>query len=132
MRENYLRSATKTLMIVLFALPLTALKGEKTKLTGTVADSEGAAIRNAFVVVRPDLAESADSNEPEMHTLRSGKDGQFESTLDPGFYDVCVMATAFTPECRKIRVADGPQAVLKFRLSASKVVLKQLGDTFDR
>jgi len=132
MQEKHLRSTTKILMILLLATPLTALSGEKTKLTGIVADSEGAAIRNAFVVVRPDFAGSMDSNEPETHTLRSDKDGQFESSLDRGIYDVCVMATAFTPECRKIHIAAAPSGVLKFRLKASPVVVEQLGDSFDK
>src|SRR5262249_61777250 len=37
-------------------------------------------------------------------TLRTDSNGKFSPELPPGFYDIFVTATAFTPRCDKIRV----------------------------
>jgi Carboxypeptidase regulatory-like domain len=103
-------------------------------LKGVVSDSQGAAIRGAHVIVRWDPA-GADvglrSNVGLKHEVElvTDKKGSFASKLPPGFYDVFVSATAFSPECRKIRIKSGLAFNFKVSLRVDPLVTRELGDT---
>ena len=56
--------------------------------------------------------------------------GRFEVRLEPGFYDVCVMATAFAPECKKVLVVNGAAIQYDARLKADPLIMQHLGDKF--
>jgi hypothetical protein len=102
-------------------------------LKGVIADSEGASIRDAHVIVRWDPA-GADvglqSNVGLKHEvdLITDKKGGFALQLPPGFYDVFVSFTAFSPQCRKIRIKPGSTSVYKARLKVDPLVTRELGD----
>ncbi len=77
-------------------------------LSGKINDTVGAVIGRAFVVVHPDtdgLVPPTDKR--EIQTLSSDINGAFTVEVKPGFYDVCVMASSFIPECRKVNVKRG-------------------------
>ena len=59
--------------------------------------------------------------------LTTGQTGEFETDLPPGFYDLFVSATAFSPVCRKIRLKDIAHPPVDFRLKADPLVTKELG-----
>jgi len=63
-------------------------------------------------------------------TLRSDERGRFSVPLEPGFYDVCIMAQAFTPDCRKVLLKHQQTTDVKVRLKIDPQVIKQLGDRF--
>jgi hypothetical protein len=106
-------------------------------LKGVVADSEGTSIRGAHVVVLWDPA-GADvglkSNVGIRHevNLVTDRKGRFAAELPPGFYDVFVSATAFSPECRKVRINPGLTFVYKARLRVSPLITRELGDTMPK
>lgn len=106
-----------------------AFASKATTLSGTVRDPEGAVIAKAHVVIHWDPAGAVYLGDnvgiKKDITLSSDSDGNFSLDLPPGFYDVFVTATAFTPHCEKIRLKDKP---LRFRvkLRASPVASKEL------
>jgi hypothetical protein len=99
-------------------------------LRGTLVDSEGSPIRMAYIVIHDDGSGRATTETRADVTLRSDNRGRFSAELEPGFYDVCVMAQAFTPVCRKLLLRDKQPTNLALRLSIAPEVVKQLGDKF--
>ena len=67
-------------------------------LSGTITDSEGGSIA-AHVVVHHDISGSQNLRSREDTTLKADRNGRFRVQLEPAFYDLCVMADAFTPQC---------------------------------
>jgi len=59
-------------------------------------------------------------------TLTTDANGSFSAELPSGFYDVLVTATAFSPDCRKIRLNAGQTATFNAKLSVSLIVVKEL------
>ena len=100
------------------------------RLTGTVKDAMGAVLPNAYIVIHPDPAGMMNGDPRKTITARSDKSGAFDAEVESGFYDVCVMAMAFTPECKKIRVQQGHSMKVGFWLKVSTLVTSELGDTF--
>jgi hypothetical protein len=116
-------------VIALLLLSFAFLKAEAISLTGTVVDSEGAAIGKAHIFVRPDPSGKRESVRDGDLMLKTDMQGHFNADLSPGFYDICVMADAFTPQCKKLFVASG-SLTPKFQLKADPEVMKRLGDKF--
>ena len=100
-----------------------------TNLNGMVVDSEGAGIAKAQIVVRPDASGRRIANKGENIMLESDKQGRFSTQLPPGFYDLCVMADAFSPFCQKLFV-NKAALTPKIELKADPDVMKRLGDVF--
>jgi hypothetical protein len=98
-------------------MPITAI---------SVVDSEGPVIGNAHIFIHHDPV--ANTAVPDR-ILEANMLGKADVRLPGGFYDVCVMSSAFTPMCRKVVLRDH-EAKVKFRLSASPEVLEQNGDSF--
>ena len=72
---------------------------------GRITDSEGAAIKGAHLLFHMDTS-GRNNSAPSVDVVRETDTmGDFEVQLESGFYDVCIMAKAFTPECRKILVS---------------------------
>ena len=94
--------------------------------TVTVTDTVGAAISKARIVVYRDPLLGAAT---EDRSFETNSEGNSEFSVSDGFYDVCVMSGAFTPECRKIRV-HRESVHVKFRLPISPAVTKEIADTF--
>jgi hypothetical protein len=105
-----------------------------TKVKGSVVDSEGAAIANARVIYHRDLAgnliDVTEDHGISDGTLKTDQTGSYKASIHPGIYDVCVMASAFTPQCKKVEIKPDGHAFPIFRLKVDPLVTKHLGDTF--
>jgi hypothetical protein len=116
------------LLLVPFFTSFDARAAAPMILAGQVTDTEGAKIPRAHVVLRTDFSggwskASFDGN------ATTDLNGMFTLNVGSGFYDLCVMADAFTPECRKIFIKD--RAVeQKIRLRVSPKVSQKIGDSF--
>ncbi len=68
-----------------------------------VIDSMGALIPGAHINLRADKSGGFGKTN-EDQTAITDKKGSQTLSISPGFYDLCVMADAFTPQCRKLIV----------------------------
>jgi len=121
----------------LLAFVSLALASPMTQLKGVVTDSNGAVIRGAHILVQWDPSGSGvglRSNVGIKQALMVETDarGEFEADLPPGFYDVFVSASAFSPECRKVRIKPGETATYNPRLKVDALVINETGDSFPR
>jgi hypothetical protein len=116
-----------------FALTVFASSPETSRLSGTVTDTEGGVISGAYVLVHWDHCGSEvglTSNVGIKSDLRlqTDRNGAYSVNLPPGFYDVFVFATSFTPTCSKVRIRAEQGAVLSPKLNADPVVGRELGE----
>ena len=116
----------------LFFLSSPLADSRKSHLQGKVTDEEGAVIPSARVLVHWDPSGSAvglDTNIgiKEDVALTTGQTDEFETDLPPGFYDLFVSATAFSPVCRKLRLKDIAHPPVDFKMKADSLVMKELG-----
>lgn len=119
----------RNITIVLIALFCSLLNAAAANVMGTVVDSEGAAIVKAQIVIRPDSSGRREKVKNRDMIVETDAKGRFAVNLPAGFYDVCVMADAFSPRCLKILVGSDPLTP-KVQLPADPEVMKRLGDTF--
>lgn len=75
-------------------------------ISGQVADVMGTPIAGAEVLFHYDSSGQIATATREDVKRTTDADGRFEVHLDPGLYDVCVMAMAFRPTCRKVQVKE--------------------------
>lgn len=123
-----IRSSAKLIAILSLLCGAAALAAG-ISVNGTVLDSEGAAIAKARVVIRADASGQREPTKNPMLTSETDREGHFSAPVSPGFYDVCVMADAFSPQCQKILV--GRESVTsRITLKADPEVMKRLGDPF--
>ena len=120
---------------VLLIIPALVLASAASELKGVVTDSEDAVIRGAFVIVHWDRSGTAvglksNAGLKQDLILETDAKGEFGAELPPGFYDVFVAATAFSPECRKVRIKVGERATYSPKLKADPLVTNETGDTF--
>jgi hypothetical protein len=121
--------------IIVFLLAMLSLSGSGTAATpvtvrGAVMDVEGAAIGGAKIVIRFDRSGQMRPVSQTLVQLSTDRMGTFSSQLQPGFYDVCVMANAFTPQCQKILVKSGSGGGPVFHLKTDDLISKSIGDSF--
>jgi hypothetical protein len=114
--------------LVLWLLP--AASAVDANMQGTVVDSEGAAIANAHVVVRTGLSGRRNRTRNADIAIDTDGGGRFMLELQPGFYDVCVMADAFSPSCQKVLVTSDDVLKPRIQLKADPEVMKRIGDVF--
>lgn len=111
-------------------LLLAGISTRAATLSGTVRDSEGAAISNAHVIVHWDPSGSnyLKDNLGIKQDIAATTDskGHFSVDLPPGFYDVFVTATAFTPHCDKVRLKGEEAKTYEVKLKISPVTSKEL------
>jgi hypothetical protein len=115
--------ATFVLGSLVSAAPLGGIRGQ-------ITDSEGAVIAGAHLLIHPDGSgriPAAKSTDVQLETDRMGR---FGVQLEPGFYDVCVMANAFTPQCRKVLVTNDGVVEYRAHLTVDPLVVNSLGDRF--
>jgi hypothetical protein len=98
-----------------------------------VQDSEGASIAGALIMMHwdPSGADVGVKDNVGIRrdlTARADSKGHFRVALPAGFYDVFISATAFTPNCRKIRLKPNENASFAATLVADPLVTKELGD----
>jgi hypothetical protein len=131
MRRGRVKIIVKNLSRIILGISLAvapATAQSAPNLRGTLTDTVGATIPGAFVAVHPDTLGEASSEKRETKTLFSDANGIFGLIVEPGFYDVCVMSPAFTPECRKMNVKVGQLVSPRFRLRVSPEVERLLAD----
>src|SRR5690242_15739599 len=85
-----------------FATPQSAINGQ-------ITDTEGAVISNARVLVHWDASSSGLGLTGIKQDVAVIADvtGHYFADVPPGFYDVFVSASAFTPVASKVRVKEG-------------------------
>ena len=93
-------------------------------ITITVVDPQGAALPNAYVVVRWDPVSPTESksntHEKQNTTATTDSYGRFSVELGEGIYDVFVTAAGFFPHCDKIQVKSNEQKKYQVKLKLSK------------
>jgi hypothetical protein len=113
-----------------FLLLLAVVSAKAATLSGTVVDSEGAVISNAHIIVHWDSSGSNYLKDnlgiKQDSTVTSDSKGKFAMELPPGFYDVFVAATAFSPYCEKVRLKANEAKTYRIRLKISEVTSKEL------
>jgi len=114
--------------IVLSSLLLHAGMALSSSISGTVKDSEGAVIGKARITIHRDP--SGGGKESEDVVLASDANGKFSVDVNPGFYDIFVSSSAFSPQCAKVRVKDTEPSIYTPRLHADPLISKELGDRF--
>jgi hypothetical protein len=107
------------------------------RFTGSVADSSGAGISGATILIHWDPAGSevglaSNVGIKQDLVVKTDRDGKFAADLPPGFYDVFVSSMAFTPACRKLRLKGAAPLDVKFRMAVDPGVVKELGDAIVR
>jgi hypothetical protein len=100
---------TGIVALVIVAFTLAAPAWAQNHLTGTVRDSAGGVISGAHIFIHWDPSGSTVGLTTNVGikqdlTITTDANGSFSAELPPGFYDVLVSATAFSPDCRKIRL----------------------------
>ncbi len=124
--------AIKAAIVALIACIFVPAQGwSQTHLSGTVRDSEGAVISGARIFIHwdrsgSDVGLTTNVGIKQDLTLTTDANGSFSAELPSGFYDVLVTATAFSPDCRKIRLNAGQTATFNAKLSVSLIVVKEL------
>jgi hypothetical protein len=103
----------------------------QSSITGQIADSEGAAIANARVLVHWDpsgskvgLSDNIGIQQDVMVTTDAN--GKYSASIPAGFYDVFVSAMAFTPTAAKVRVKQGQHTTHNASLRADPLVSREL------
>ena len=104
---------------------------QQSAISGQITDSEGAALRNARVLVHWDSSGSAVGLRDNMGIRQdvavvTDANGHYSADVPPGFYDVFVSATAFTPTAAKVRVKEGHATTLRRKLKVDPLVSKEL------
>jgi hypothetical protein len=103
----------------------------KVLVQGVVTDSAGALLTNAQLVVHWDASGvqaglKTNVGIPEDRFLKTDTHGAFYAEIPPGFYDVFVTAPGFSPDCRKIRLKAGENAIFNSKLQTDPLVAKEL------
>ena len=128
MQSNTIKPLLISLVFIMYCS--VAIAARLGTVKGRVSDSEGAAIKGAHLLFHLDGSGRTKSAPTSDVVLETDLMGSFGVQLEPGFYDVCIMAKAFTPECRKILVFKKGNVQHDAHLNADPLVLKHLGDTF--
>ncbi|HWB45124.1 MAG TPA: hypothetical protein VG900_06750 [Hyphomicrobiaceae bacterium] len=117
------------LVIAIVVFVVVTMASPAGKATGRVVDSEGAAIE-ARLLFHYDPSGQLQPQVRADVIRETDRSGHFDVSLDAGFYDMCVLAAAFTPECRKILVEDERAVEYSITMKADPLVIQQIGDRF--
>ena len=117
----------------MLGVSLVAAGQSQSGITGEIADSEGAAIANARVLVHWDSAGSAvglsdNIGIPHDVTVTTDSNGRYVAEVPAGFCDVFVSAMAFTPAAAKVRVKKDHRITYNSTLRPDPLVLSELAD----
>jgi hypothetical protein len=120
-----------TFFLLLVFPALSCLAASTSGISGTIRDSEGAVIANARVLIHWDPAGAkvglSDNIGIESDiTVATNADGEYTASVPPGFYDVFVSSTAFSPAAAKIRVKRDKPGTYSPRLKVDPLVSREL------
>jgi len=123
----------KLLGLAFCAFVVTTLLGspiENASITGVVQDLEGAAIDDANVFIHWNERRANGPEKPplENYSLRTDRSGHFSVAVVPGFYDVCVHASGFSPVCATVAVSQGQVATYAARLKMSALIAAEFAE----
>jgi hypothetical protein len=112
-------------------LLLTTVPTNASTLSGTVRDSEGAVIAKAQIIIHWDPSGANYYLKDNLGikqdiTILSDVMGKFSVELPPGFYDIVVMATSFSPQCDVVRLKDKEAKDYKVKLKVSGIISKEI------
>ena len=136
MTENLnMPNPIKTVLTVFLCVMLASANSES-GIRGQVTDSAGAVIAKARVLVHWDpsgstVGLSSNVGIPQDLLVMTDASGRYSVAVPPGFYDIFVSATAFTPAATKVRVKEGKDATFDVKLPPDPLVVEELGDQFD-
>ena len=111
-----------------FLVVLTTLPVRGAPLAGTVYDSQGAVIPNAYIVIHWDsvgldgVKDKDNVGTKETRVTTTNLQGYFSFELPAGVYDIFVSAAGFAPHCEKVTVKAKGNIPLEFRLSVTRMV----------
>ena len=93
-------------------------------VSGVVRDAMAAPIANADVAVHWNTAVPDGPRAPKARDVmvKTDKDGRYTVDVVPGFYDVCVHAGAFAPQCTTVKADGTKNAAYSPRLKPSPVI----------
>jgi hypothetical protein len=120
----------KSVVLLCWIVLVGAIHAGAATLSGTVRDPIGAAIPRSHVVVHWDWSGSSyvknNIGTKEDTIATTDANGEFSVDLPPGFYDVFISSTAFTPYCEKIRLTGHKSKKLNVKLKLSPVTSGEL------
>jgi hypothetical protein len=121
-------------LLVVVAMTATITSAETLKVAAR--DSVGTPISGALVLVHWDPAGSTAGLTTNVGiktdlSIRTNDLGTISIDLPPGFYDVFVAATAFTPTCRKIRIQVGKGQEITLSLQADPLYTAEMGSRIE-
>jgi hypothetical protein len=129
-----MRRSGITLILLIVVLATDRSEAQATHAIAVdVRDQVGAVISAAEVIVHQDRSGAVMRNENEKlsdQTIATDHLGVAHVSAPDGFFDVCVMASAFTPACKKVEVR-GHDVTVRFRLRVDPLIVKRLGDNFE-
>lgn len=100
-------------------------------LSGRVVDSLGAAIQGAYILAYDDQIRIIPNTPFPGKSTITAETGNFILDLAPGFYDVCVFSSGFTPACQKLLIKEKNTNVLhNVKLFVDPLVIRERGDHF--
>ena len=99
-------------------------------IKGKVSDAGGSPIANAYVILHADLAGRTNQAAVLDQVRQTDQAGLFKIQLEPGFYDVCVTAMAFSPVCKKVLVTGSKVTEHDVNLTVDPLVSEHLADRF--
>ena len=114
--------------LLVLVMSYSGLESQST-FRGTVVDSMGAVIGNSYVLIRTDAREREHPT-PFERAMRTDREGRFNTSLEPGFYDLFIAASGFAPYCREIRVKDGKPLELRVQLAVDELQVREYGEQF--
>jgi hypothetical protein len=96
-------------------------------LRGSVADHEDASIGDAIVLIHwsgrgADAKPGSPAGLTEDLRIRTDKSGKYSAELAPGFYDIAVFATGFTPRALKVRLRGGEPTLSNIKLEVDPLM----------
>lgn len=118
---------------VIVLLSCVAYGQQQTVIKGTIRDSEGAALAHATVLFHWDPAGSMVGLSDNLGiknniAVVTDTEGRYSAAIPPGFYDVFVSATAFTPTAAKVRVKAGIPTTYDSKLRVDPLVSRELAN----
>ena len=111
------------------ALVTTVLASSPVIIAGDVQDMLGARIPGAHIFLRADASGGYGKSNVDL-SLTSDRNGEIQVMVGEGFYDLCVMHDAFTPQCKKLFIEGSKFARQHFRLKLDREVEKHIADKF--
>lgn len=120
----------KNILFLVVIFLLGASSAAAATLLGTAHDSEVAVIANAHIVIHWDASGSnylKDNTGIKADvTAIADSNGGFFVELPPGFYDIFVTATSFSPHCDKVRLKGTEKYKFDVKLKVSPLTSKEL------